>query len=83
IYLANRGVRTSNVPIVPGVPIPQSVFEATRPLIVGLVASPERIAQIRENRILTLDPSSKFDTAYVDRQAIAQELAHMRRLCSD
>jgi regulator of PEP synthase PpsR (kinase-PPPase family) len=83
IYLANRGVRTSNVPIVPGVPVPQSVYDAKRPLIVGLVASPERIAQIRENRILALDPAKTFDNSYVDRQAIAQELAHMRRLCSD
>jgi regulator of PEP synthase PpsR (kinase-PPPase family) len=88
IYLANRGVRTSNVPIVPGVPLPQSVYNAKRPLIVGLVASPERIAQIRENRILALDTAktfdnSRFDNAYIDRQSIAQELAHMRRLCSD
>jgi regulator of PEP synthase PpsR (kinase-PPPase family) len=88
IYLANRGVRTSNVPIVPGVPLPQSVYDARRPLIVGLVASPERIAQIRENRILALDPGKAFDNAhfdnsYIDRQSIAQELAHMRRLCSD
>ena len=82
IYLANRGVRTANVPVVPAVPLPDSLFQITRPLIVGLVASPERIAQIRENRILALGPKS-FDTAYVDRQSIAQELAFMRRLCSD
>ncbi|MBT9290853.1 kinase/pyrophosphorylase [Hyphomicrobiaceae bacterium 22] len=82
IYLANRGVKVANIPFVPGVPIPESVFAATRPLIVGLVASPERIAQIRENRVLSLG-SRAFDTSYVDRQAIAQEIAQMRRLCAD
>lgn len=82
IYLANRGVKVANIPFVPGVAIPEAVFAATRPLIVGLVASPERIAQIRENRILTLG-SRAFDTAYVDRQAIAHEVAQMRRLCAD
>jgi [pyruvate, water dikinase]-phosphate phosphotransferase / [pyruvate, water dikinase] kinase len=83
IYLANRGIKTANVPIVPETPLPPNLFDITRPLVVGLVASPERIAQIRENRILALDPKSSFDTTYVDRQSIAQELAYMRRLCSD
>lgn len=82
IYLANRGVKVLNIPFVPGVPPPEALFAATRPLIVGLVASPERIAQIRENRILSLG-SRAFDDAYVDRQAIAQEVAQMRRLCAD
>lgn len=82
IYLANRGVKVSNIPFVPGVPVPESVFAARRPLIVGLVASPERIAQIRENRILSLG-SRSFDTSYVDRQIIAQEIAQMRRMCAD
>jgi regulator of PEP synthase PpsR (kinase-PPPase family) len=82
IYLANRGVKAANIPFVPNVPIHPAVFAATRPLIVGLVASPERIAQIRENRILSLG-SRSFDTSYVDRQAIAHEVAQMRRLCAD
>jgi regulator of PEP synthase PpsR (kinase-PPPase family) len=82
IYLANRGLKVMNIPFVPGVPVPQPIFAATRPLVVGLVASPERIAQIRENRILALGGRS-FDTSYVDRQAIAQEVAQMRRLCAD
>lgn len=80
IYLANRGVKVANIPFVPNVPIPEAVYAATKPLIVGLVASPERIAQIRENRILSLG-SRAFDTSYVDRQAIAQEIAQMRRIC--
>ena len=52
IYLANRGIKTGNVPLVPGVPLPPEVEKLTRPLVVGLYASPERIVQIRENRLL-------------------------------
>ena len=55
IYLANRGIKTANVPMVPGVPLPAEIEILRRPLVVGLFASPERIVQIRENRILTLN----------------------------
>src|SRR5690606_6642356 len=44
IYLANRGLKTANVPIVVGMPVPGSLLGARRPLIVGLVASIDRIA---------------------------------------
>ncbi|MBZ6077020.1 pyruvate, water dikinase regulatory protein [Microvirga puerhi] len=78
VYLANRGVKTANVPLVPGVP-PPAVLETTRrPLIVGLVATPERIVQIRQNRLLSLNADD--DTAYVDRDAVAEEIAASRRL---
>jgi hypothetical protein len=80
IYLANRGVKTANVPLVPGVPLPEAVETARKPLIVGLVASPERIVQIRQNRLLSLKADD--DTDYVDRDRVAEEIAHSRRLCS-
>lgn len=82
IYLANRGIRATNLPIVPGIQVPAALFRAKRPLIVGLVASPERIAQIRENRLLSLN-AVRDSAAYVDRQAIAEEIAHTRRLCAE
>jgi len=80
IYLANRGIKAANVPIVPGIPLPPQLDKAERPLIVGLVASSERIVQIRQNRILTLKASE--DTPYVDRAAVAEEIAYSRRLCT-
>lgn len=82
IYLANRGVKVANIPIVPEIPPPPALFTITRPLVVGLVASPDRIAQIRENRVLAMG-SKSFDSAYVDRPSIASELGMMRRLCAD
>ena len=78
IYLANRGIKTANVPLVPGVPLPSSIESLKGPLIVGLVASPERIVQIRQNRLLALNADNQ--TAYVDRTSVAEELAYSRRL---
>jgi regulator of PEP synthase PpsR (kinase-PPPase family) len=80
IYLANRGVKTANVPLVPNVPVPTQLERLTAPLVVGLTASPERIVQIRQNRLLGLKAEQENDQ-YVDRQAVAEELAFSRRLC--
>ena len=54
VYLANRGVRAANVPLVPEVPPPTELEKATRPLIVGLITDPERLVQIRVNRLRLL-----------------------------
>jgi regulator of PEP synthase PpsR (kinase-PPPase family) len=81
IYLANRGVKTGNVPLVPGVPLAPEVEQLDRPLVVGLYASPERIVQIRENRLLGLK-AHRTDDQYVDRAAVAEEVAYSRRLCA-
>ncbi|MPZ40047.1 MAG: pyruvate, phosphate dikinase/phosphoenolpyruvate synthase regulator [Rhizobiales bacterium] len=80
IYLANRGVKTGNVPLVPGIPIPPSVEKLARPLVVGLYASPERIVQIRQNRLLGLK-AHHDETQYIDRKAVAEEVALSRKLC--
>jgi [pyruvate, water dikinase]-phosphate phosphotransferase / [pyruvate, water dikinase] kinase len=81
IYLANRGVKTANVPLVPGVPVPAQLESVRRPLVVGLFASPERIVQIRQNRLLGLNVRRE-DDQYIDRQAVAEEIAFSRRLCA-
>ncbi|MBV1706844.1 MAG: kinase/pyrophosphorylase [Hyphomicrobiales bacterium] len=81
IYLANRGYKTANVPLVPGVPLPSAVTKVRRPLIVGLVASAERIIQIRQNRLLSLN--ADHETPYVDRMAVNEEIAHSRRLFAE
>ena len=81
IYLANRGVKTANVPLVPGVPLPTRLETLKRPLVVGLYATPERIVQIRQNRLLGLK-AHRDDDQYIDRQAVAEEVAASRRLCA-
>jgi [pyruvate, water dikinase]-phosphate phosphotransferase / [pyruvate, water dikinase] kinase len=81
IYLANRGVKTANVPLVPNMPVPVQLERLTTPLVVGLTASPERIVQIRQNRLLGLN-AHRDDDLYVDRQAVAEEIAFSRKLCA-
>ncbi|KAB2883810.1 MAG: kinase/pyrophosphorylase [Pseudorhodoplanes sp.] len=81
IYLANRGVKTANVPLVPNVPLPSNLETLRKPLVVGLYATPERIVQIRQNRLLALRAHHDTD-AYVDRHAVADELAIARKLCA-
>ena len=80
IYLANRGIKTANIPIVPNIPAPKELETVTRPLIVGLIASAERIAQIRRHRLLAINEQGETD--YVDQDVIAAELLHMRKLCT-
>jgi regulator of PEP synthase PpsR (kinase-PPPase family) len=81
IYLANRGVKTANVPVVPGIALPGQVETLEKPLVVGLIASPERIVALRENRILSLNAASP-DLAYTDKASIADEIAFTRKLCA-
>jgi regulator of PEP synthase PpsR (kinase-PPPase family) len=81
IYLANRGVKTANIPLVPGVPVPSNLETLKNPLVVGLTASPERIVQIRQNRLLGLRAEHDADQ-YVDRQAVTEEIAVSRKLCA-
>jgi regulator of PEP synthase PpsR (kinase-PPPase family) len=80
IYLANRGLKTANIPLIPGVPHPPALERVRRALVVGLIATPERIVQIRQNRLLSLNADE--NTSYVDRDSVAQEIANSRRLCA-
>ncbi|HEX7969459.1 MAG TPA: pyruvate, water dikinase regulatory protein [Stellaceae bacterium] len=81
IYLANRGIKAGNVPIVPGMPLPAELFAATRPLVVGLTNDPERLIQVRKNRLSMLHQEDSTD--YTDAEAVRQEVAQARRLFAD
>ena len=81
IYLANRGIRTANVPLVPGVPIPPQLEALKKPLVVSLHATPERLIQIRQNRLLSIGAHSANDI-YTDRDSVTDEVASARRLCA-
>jgi len=81
IYLANRGYKVANIPLVLETPPPRQLFEVTNPLIVGLTTSPDRLIQIRRNRLLSLNQVT--ETSYVDQDAVARELAMARRMFAD
>jgi len=79
ISLANRGIRTANVPLVPGIPLPHQLETLKKPLVVSLHATPERLIQVRQNRLLSMGAETGNDD-YIDRQSVADEVAFARRL---
>jgi [pyruvate, water dikinase]-phosphate phosphotransferase / [pyruvate, water dikinase] kinase len=81
IYLANRGVKTANIPLVQDAPLPAALSAATKPLVVGLVASPDRIVQVRQHRVLAMR-SDEITDSYVDRDRVTEEVAWSRKLCA-
>lgn len=81
IYLANRGIKAANVPIVPGVALPHELVEVRHPLVVGLTKDPVRLVQIRRNRLRTLNESENTD--YADLETVKHELAAARRLFTE
>lgn len=84
IYLANRGIKSANIPIVPGVPLPEELTQFRNrpgePMVVGLTKDPARLIQVRRNRLQMLSQDSNTD--YVDIEAVREEVANARRLCS-
>lgn len=80
MYLANRGIKAANYPLVPNVPVPQEIQVLERPLVVGLLAAPERLVQIRRHRLLSL--KEETETEYVDLDKVREEVTAARRLFS-
>ncbi len=81
IYLANRGYKVANIPLVIESPPPASLFTLKNPVVVGLTTSPERLIQVRRNRLLALNQAP--ETAYVDQERVSAEVAFARRMFSD
>jgi regulator of PEP synthase PpsR (kinase-PPPase family) len=81
IYLANRGYKVANIPIVVESPPPPALFGLRRPLVVGLTTAPERLVQVRRNRLLSLNQAP--DTAYVDTDRVSREVQYARRMFAD
>jgi [pyruvate, water dikinase]-phosphate phosphotransferase / [pyruvate, water dikinase] kinase len=81
IYLANRGYKVANIPLVPESPPPPNLFRLKHPLVVGLTTNIDRLIQVRRNRLLSLNQAPETD--YVDQEAVTRELAFARRLFAD
>jgi regulator of PEP synthase PpsR (kinase-PPPase family) len=78
IYLAHRGVRAANVPLVPGRPVPDKLLQLRKALVVGLTISPDRLLQIRRNRLLSLKESR--ESTYIEPDSVRDEIIQARRL---
>jgi len=81
MYLANRGIRAANVPLVPTSDPPAELFGLHKPMVVGLVASPERLAQIRKSRLGGMNAEDTVED-YSDLEHIRKEVLRAKRLCA-
>jgi len=77
IYLAHRGIRAANVPLIPGQEDGERLVGLRNPLVVGLTLSPDRLVQIRRNRLDALNADRA--SAYVDHEAVRDETVKARR----
>jgi len=80
MYLANRGLKTANYPLVPGVPLPPQLEAATRPLVVGLTKDPKSLTDIRRARLRYLNQEE--ESAYAQYEQVREEVQNARRLFS-
>jgi regulator of PEP synthase PpsR (kinase-PPPase family) len=78
IYLAQRGIRAANVPLVPGADPPAQLFNLTRPIVVGLTVSPDRLVSIRRNRLLNLNEHR--ESTYIETDSVRDEIIRARRM---
>jgi regulator of PEP synthase PpsR (kinase-PPPase family) len=77
LYLAGRGVKAANIPLVPGHPPPFDVAKLAKPLVVGLTKEPDSLAETRRQRLHHLQPDTK--TSYTDPELVRQEVQEARR----
>ncbi|MEO1659020.1 MAG: pyruvate, water dikinase regulatory protein [Pseudomonadota bacterium] len=78
MYLANKGIRAANVPLVPGIEPPPELETLRKPMVVGLTASPDRLAQIRTSRLSNLDSEDRAQN-YTDAKAVKDEVTKAKR----
>jgi len=78
VYLAHRGVKAANVPLVPNVPLPPELFAKDHPLVVGLTISADRLVHIRRNRLVAMKETRAGD--YTEEEAVRREVMDAQRL---
>ena len=78
MYLAHKGYKVANVPIVKGIAPPEELFEIDQSRIVGLTISPHRLVEIRTSRLINMRQSSRG--SYADYQQVEDEINYCRQL---
>lgn len=76
VYLANRGIKAANIPLIPDHPLPEGVTGFEKPLIVGLTKDPDSLVEVRRNRLHLLQQK---ETTYVDPEKVQVEVREARR----
>jgi [pyruvate, water dikinase]-phosphate phosphotransferase / [pyruvate, water dikinase] kinase len=80
LYLAQRGYKTTNLPLVPELALPQNLLEPHSAFVVCLIANVDRIADVRRNRAVLM--ADRDLDSYVDRDAISAEIAYTRKIAA-
>jgi len=80
LYLANRGIKAANIPVIPNQTLTVDFAALKKPLLIGLTKDPDSLIEIRRNRLHLL--AENRTTAYVDPEQVRAELQEARRLFS-
>ncbi len=78
IYLANKGLKTSNIPLVNEMIIPQDVMKSDSLCVIGLVTEAERLFDIRRNRLNSLKENEASD--YINLEKIRAEVDRSKKI---
>ena len=78
MYLAHKGYKVANVPLVKGIDPPEELFQIDQNKIVGLVIDARRLVEIRTSRLLNMRQSPRG--SYADYQQVEDEVTYCKRL---
>ncbi len=81
MFLANKGYKVVNIPLVPEIPVPKELYQADPKRVIGLIIDPEKLNKIRIERLKSLGIDSTAD--YANDQRIREELEYAKKVISD
>lgn len=79
IYIANKGLKVTNVPLVPEAPVPEALFKIDRKKIIGLTIDPNVLMEIRHNRVNRMGVGS-HNIEYANAERILKELEYSEKI---
>ncbi|MGB1077209.1 MAG: pyruvate, water dikinase regulatory protein [Bdellovibrionales bacterium] len=82
VFLARRGIKAGNIPLVPNVEFPEKLLNLENPpLFVGLTESPDRLIQLRSTRMRVDEGKDNlYNNKYIDPEAVEEEVINARKL---
>ncbi len=80
LYLAQRGYKTTNLPLVPQFALPDQLLRPHKAFVVCLIANVDRLVEVRRNRAVLM--ADRDLEGYVDREAITAEIAYTRKIAA-
>jgi regulator of PEP synthase PpsR (kinase-PPPase family) len=78
IYLANKGFKVGNIPLIVDTPLPDEIFTFHKPLVIGLIKDPRTLMYIRQTRLKLI--GEEHATQYADINSIKLEISQARKI---